>query len=89
MVPHPNRLRSACTRAAACAFAALVVVATAVPLAAAPVTPLAPGQRAACTNDAFRLCGTEVPRVDQIMACLKKARPNLSPACRAVVDLMG
>ncbi|MDC7784474.1 hypothetical protein PQJ75_07155 [Rhodoplanes sp. TEM] len=83
MVPHPNRLRSACALAAA---ALVLATAAPIPLAAAP---LAAGQRAACTNDAFRLCGTEVPRVDQIMACLKKARPSLSPACRAVVDLKG
>lgn len=55
----------------------------------APAALAATEQRAACTSDVFRLCGTEVPRVDQILACLKKARPSLSPACRAVVDAKG
>jgi hypothetical protein len=43
------------------------------------------GRRAACTSDVFRLCNTEVPRVNHIVSCLKKERPNLSPGCRAVV----
>ena len=45
-----------------------------------------PEQRAACTTDVFRLCGTEIPSVDHIIACLKKERPNLSEGCRAAVD---
>lgn len=45
--------------------------------------------RAACTGDVFRLCGTEAPRVDQIIACLRKSRSVLSPACKAVVDPKG
>jgi hypothetical protein len=32
------------------------------------------------------LCGTEIPNVDNIIACLKKERPNLSESCRAAVD---
>lgn len=57
----------------------------------APAALAAPGteQRAACTSDVFRLCGTEVPRVDRILACLKKARSSLSPPCRAAVDAKG
>lgn len=42
--------------------------------------------RAACTADVFRLCSTEVPRVDRIVACLKKERESLTPACRAMFD---
>jgi hypothetical protein len=41
-------------------------------------------QRAACTPDVFRLCGSEIPNVDRIVACLKKEKPNLSKDCRAV-----
>ena len=31
-----------------------------------------------CTGDAFRLCSSEIPNVDRIVACLKRERPNLS-----------
>lgn len=41
-------------------------------------------QRAACTPDAFRLCAGEIPNIPAITACMRKNRPNLSPACRAV-----
>lgn len=41
-------------------------------------------QRAACTPDVFRLCGSEIPNVDRIVACLKKEKPHLSAGCRAV-----
>ena len=43
-------------------------------------------QRAACTPDVFRLCGSEIPNVDRIVACLKKEKPNLSKDCRAVFN---
>ena len=41
-------------------------------------------QRAACTGDVFRLCGSEIPNVDKIVACMKKQKNNLSTPCRAV-----
>jgi hypothetical protein len=43
-------------------------------------------QRAACTPDVFRLCGSEIPDVNRIVACLKKEKPNLSKDCRAVFN---
>src|ERR1700685_4589399 len=43
-------------------------------------------QRAACTPDVFRLCGSEIPNVDRIVACLKKEKPNLSKYARAVFN---
>jgi len=43
-------------------------------------------QRAACTPDVFRLCGSDIPDVDRIVACLKKEKPNLSKDCRAVFN---
>ena len=42
-------------------------------------------QRTACTPDVFRLCNSEIPNVDRIVACLKRERPNLSKPCRAVI----
>jgi len=41
-------------------------------------------ERAACTPDVFRLCSSEIPNVDRIVACMKRETPRLSPACRAV-----
>jgi hypothetical protein len=43
-------------------------------------------QRAACTLDAFRLCGAEIPNVERIIACMKANKANLSPGCRSVFD---
>jgi hypothetical protein len=43
-------------------------------------------QRAACTPDAFRLCASEIPNISAITACMRKNKPNLSTACRAVFD---
>lgn len=43
-------------------------------------------QRTACTPDVFRLCSSEIPNVDGIIACMKAKKSSLSPACRAVFD---
>jgi hypothetical protein len=43
-------------------------------------------QRAACTPDVFRLCGSEIPFVTRIVACLKKEKANLSAGCKAVFN---
>jgi hypothetical protein len=37
--------------------------------------------REACTPDVMRLCNDYVPDIPQIVACLKRQRANLSPAC--------
>ncbi len=39
-----------------------------------------------CTGDAFRLCGSEIPNISKITACMIKQRANLSSGCRAVMD---
>lgn len=39
-----------------------------------------------CTGDAFRLCGSEIPDVSRITACMFKKRASLSTGCRAVMD---
>ena len=43
-------------------------------------------QREACTPDVMRLCNDFVPDIPQIVACLKRERQNLSPACAVVVS---
>ena len=57
-------------------------------LALAPSVARAQGTaaQAACTLDAFRLCGAEIPNVERIIACMKANKANLSPGCRSVFD---
>jgi hypothetical protein len=40
-------------------------------------------QQQACTGDAFRLCGSEIPDVDRVKACMIRNKSQLSPECRA------
>ena len=40
-------------------------------------------QQQMCTGDAFRLCGSDIPDVDRITACMVRQRSQLSPGCRA------
>jgi hypothetical protein len=40
----------------------------------------------ACTGDVYRLCHEFIPRQAQIVACLKKKKRQLSPACRKVMS---
>ena len=42
--------------------------------------------RQMCTGDAFRLCGSEIPDVSKVTACMLKQRANLSTGCRTVMD---
>ena len=39
-------------------------------------------EQAACTGDAFRLCGAEIPNVDRVTACMARQQSQLSPGCR-------
>jgi hypothetical protein len=39
-------------------------------------------QQQACSPDAMRLCGPEIPDVDRITACMARNRQQLSPECR-------
>jgi hypothetical protein len=43
-------------------------------------------QQMACTPDVFRLCGSEIPDVTRITACLRSNTPVLSASCRAVFE---
>jgi hypothetical protein len=46
-------------------------------------------QRMACTPDAWRLCGSEIPDVERIKSCLRANVPQLSAPCRAVFETTG
>jgi hypothetical protein len=41
-----------------------------------------PEQQQACTGDAFRLCGPEIPDVDRVTVCMIRNKALLSPGCR-------
>jgi hypothetical protein len=43
-------------------------------------------QRQACTPDAFRLCGSEIPDVGRVTACMSAKKALLSAPCRAVFE---
>ena len=59
------------------ALAALIVVA--LPRAGHAYTP---EEQAACQPDAFRLCGSEIPNIDRVTACMVAKRAQLSPECK-------
>jgi hypothetical protein len=46
--------------------------------------PSSNAQRSACTPDVLHMCRQFIPDINEIVACLKMQRSNLSPACRAV-----
>ena len=41
-------------------------------------------QEQMCSGDAFRLCGSDIPDVDRVTACMVRQRSQLSPGCRAL-----
>jgi hypothetical protein len=41
-------------------------------------------QQQYCMGDALRLCGSEIPDVDRITACMIRNKSQLSPDCRRV-----
>lgn len=41
-----------------------------------------PEQEQACSGDAFRLCGADIPDVDRITACMIRNKSQLTPGCR-------
>jgi hypothetical protein len=64
-------------------FGLMLAVALAVSLWSQPGMAYTPEQEQACTSDAFRLCGSEIPNVDRVTACMVRNKSQLSPACRA------
>src|SRR6478672_9685124 len=41
-----------------------------------------PEEEQACSGDAFRLCGPEIPDVDRVTACMIRNKSQLTPGCR-------
>ena len=48
-------------------------------------TPAAFAQQHACHDDAFRLCGPDIPDHAKIHACLVRHVKHLSSHCRAII----
>src|SRR5437773_2309685 len=42
-------------------------------------------QQQLSTDDAFRLCSSEIPDVDRVTACMVRHKAELSPACKSVM----
>ena len=42
-----------------------------------------PDQRAACEQDAYRLCQEQIPDEQKVRRCLARQKSRLSPACRS------
>ena len=64
-------------------FGLLLVTALFVSVAPAAAQSYTAEQQQACTGDAFRLCGSDIPDVDRITACMIRNKSQLSPPCRA------
>jgi len=43
-------------------------------------------QRAACTPDAFRLCGNYIPDPNKVRFCLQRQKSQLSAGCRLAFE---
>ena len=41
-----------------------------------------PDEEQACSGDAFRLCGADIPDVDRVTACMIRNKSQLTPGCR-------
>ena len=51
-------------------------------VAAASVSKPTAEERGACMGDAFSLCGSEIPDVQRVTACMVRKQAELSPGCR-------
>lgn len=54
----------------------------------APADPyrVTPSEKAACTQDATRLCANTYPDETRLLACMQAHRASLSPACQVALD---
>jgi hypothetical protein len=50
--------------------------------ASAPAGAYTPEQQQMCSNDAFRLCSSDIPDVDRVTACMISKRSQLSDGCK-------
>jgi hypothetical protein len=63
-------------------FGLMLVTAFAVSMLPAGARAYTQEEEQACSSDAFRLCGPEIPDVDRVTACMIRNKSQLSPGCR-------
>jgi hypothetical protein len=63
-------------------FGLMLATALSVSLWPAASDAYTPEQQAACSDDAFRLCGADIPDVDRVTACMVRKQDQLSPGCQ-------
>jgi hypothetical protein len=64
-------------------FGLMLATAFAVSMMATAGQAYTPEQEQACSGDALRVCGADIPDVDRITACMIRNKAQLSPGCRA------
>jgi hypothetical protein len=65
-----------------CGFGLMLATALALSMLPAAAQAYTQDEQSACSPDAFRLCGPEIPDVDRITACMIRNKSQLSPECR-------
>jgi hypothetical protein len=63
-------------------FGLPLLAALAFPMLMTEAEAYTPEQQQACSDDAFRLCGPEIPDVDRVTVCMIRNRSQLSPGCQ-------
>ena len=64
-------------------FGLMLATALSASVLSTPASAYTQEQQAACTGDAFQFCGSEIPDVDRVTACMIRNKSRLSPGCRA------
>ena len=60
--------------------------ATTIALQTSPGLAFSPEAQQMCSDDAMRLCSSEIPDIPRITACMVRNKSHVSPGCRAVMD---
>jgi hypothetical protein len=82
-VSHQARQEIAMTKMTTCLAAIATVGIVTVALVGKSQAEGTAEQRWACEQDAIKFCGSEIPNVPRITACMIKNVKKLSPACHA------
>jgi hypothetical protein len=64
----------------------LAIAVSAVAFSSSPGMAFSQEAQQMCTGDAMRLCGSEIPNISRIIACMHRERAHVSPGCRAVMQ---
>jgi hypothetical protein len=64
----------------------LAFATTAIALQTSPGLAFSPEAQQMCSDDAMRLCSSEIPDIPRITACMVRKKAQVSPGCRAVMD---